>query len=89
MKGKKCILLKEIRDRVLASQEIIGKIADLTVRRNGKSVRFEAVERRFRENAPILTSIESMDVIKQVLGLPPDAIIYEYVDIETPALINN
>lgn len=86
MKTQKYILKEHIKKRILASHELIGRIADLSFDSKGKKLQYQTIRSRLIHDSPILTSAESIAAIKKVLKIAPTIMIYECVEIGSPEL---
>lgn len=73
----KCQLTKDVKDRLLDSERLMGAVAELTSKATA------TLKRQIEEDNQMLTYPIPLDAIKSVLGLPKDAVIYERVKIST------
>ena len=81
----KYVLKSGIKHQILSSQEIIAKIADRTFRGNNKPIQFNTIKNRIENDLPIVTTYQSAQIIKEVLGLPEHFDIFESVQVEIEA----
>lgn len=73
------VIKEEIRQQFLNSSELMGKLVDISFNQEGKKLTYNGIKARFEKNSAKLVNVDVMDKIKIVLGLDPEAVIYEYV----------
>lgn len=80
MKDVKAVLTPSVKSQLLASQALMAALADS----DGKQV--ATIQRQIQADSPQVTHVEYIDKIRELLNIPQDVAIYEYVPVGDKAL---
>lgn len=71
----KSILITDVKEKLLASQELMGSVADKAIKE------VATLKKQLEDDSPILTGAISVKIIKQVLGISPEVDITQIVPV--------
>lgn len=86
MSNIKYVLKQKIKDKLLGSHEVIGWIADHSFDSKGKKLEYQTIRSRIINNSPLMTTVESIGLIKEVLSLSASTMVYESITVGSPEL---